>query len=512
MAGIRRIQLVLPICGLIVLELAALYLTYRLVGSLLSAAGGGTVSLPVVVIAGALLIAKSGATFAISSRLYTIFAELEQHLRQRLVSCAESARSPALRSRSVETISHEINVYPHNIAYGVVQQASRLVTDGILAISVLLVLLLGSPVMTLCVAALLGVIGLLIGGQMLRMSRRYGRICDEGTVALVNHMGRYFSGRNEIESGPSKVWFRREADAISMRLVGARARFNFITLVPRLAFDSAVGAALVLVVLVASTGIGSLRQADLAMGLAGALKLAPYLSSIVAILMQLGFSRAIIDGFHRALDWRASGDKAERGLSAEFRRESGRVAGWISIGANRIPASAGDVIVVKGRSGSGKTTLAEYLCDVMRGRANPPARQGHPELHPADKELSLAYCSQFPTVLPAPLLENLAAGGEASSLLARLIERYGLMHLGEVAVLNETSLSGGERQRIGLIRVLARDLDVAILDEPTASVGELYRGRVLEDVIGLAERGTLVVVVTHEAIFDEVASRLVELE
>jgi ABC-type transport system involved in cytochrome bd biosynthesis fused ATPase/permease subunit len=509
MAGIRRSQLVMPICGLIVLELAALYLTYRLVGSLLSAASGGTVSLSAVVGSGVLLVAKSAATFAISSHLYTIFAELEQRLRQHLVSAAESARSPALRSRSVETISHEINVYPHNIAYGVVQQASRLFTDGVLAASVLIVLLLGSPVMTLCVTLLLGVIGLLLGGQMLRMSRRYGKICDEGTVALVNHMGRYFSGRNEIESGPSKIWFRRESDTISRRLVRARARFNFITLVPRLAFDSAVGAALVLVVVVAAAGIGTLGQTDLAMGLAGALKLAPYLSSIVAILMQLGFSRAIIDGFHRALDWRVSREKGERGLGAEFFREGGRVVGWMAVGTNRIPASGGDVIVVKGRSGSGKTTLAEYLCDVMRGRAEPSLRAGRGQSRP---ELRLAYCSQFPTVLPAPLLENLAAGGDVPSSLSLLIERYGLAHLGGVSVLNETSLSGGERQRIGLIRVLARDLDVAILDEPTASVGALYRSRVLEDVIGLAKRGTLVVVVTHESTFDEVASRLLELE
>jgi ABC-type transport system involved in cytochrome bd biosynthesis fused ATPase/permease subunit len=508
-ASIPRAKMLVPIFGLIVLELSALYLTYRLVGGLLSATSGARVDVVVVVVAGGLLVAKSVLTFFISSYLYRVYGQLEWNLRRRLAHAAEIAPSSALRSRSVETISHEINVYPHNLAYGVIQQAARLMTDGLLACSVLVVLLISTPMLTICVGMMLGLIGAVIGGQMLRMSRRYGRHCDEGTVALVNHMGRYFAGRNEIEAGPANAWFQREADAINLRLVGARARFNFITLVPRLAFDSAVGVALVVVVIVSTSGIGSLKQSDLALGLAGALKLAPYLSSIVAILMQLGFSRAIIDGFRKAEDWNSS-HFLLNGLDAGIRRSGTSVDGWIAVGANRIEVEGGDVVVLRGRSGSGKTTLAEYFCDVIRGRVSGSNHEGSATPVTAEQELRLAYCSQFPTVMPTTLAENLAAEGVEGAIPA-WIDRYGLGHLAEAASLNQASLSGGERQRIGLIRTFSRSLDIAILDEPTASVGELYRGLVVDDISALARQGVLVVVVTHDPVFETIASKMMDL-
>jgi ABC-type transport system involved in cytochrome bd biosynthesis fused ATPase/permease subunit len=370
---------------------------------------------------------------------------------------------------------------------------------------VLLVLLVRSPILTVFVTALLGAIGAVLGRHMLQMSRRFGRMCEQGTVALVNHMGRYFSGRNEIDAGPTREWFRQEAEVISTDLGNARARFNFITLMPRLAFDAAIGAALVLVVAMGVAGIGMIDQSDLALGLAGALKLAPYLSSIVAILMQLGFSRSIVEAYYRAGDW-AVAPGFERQFHAEFYKQGDRVMGMIGIGPDRIPVHAGEVVVIRGRSGSGKTTLAEFLCDVIRGRAASVAPR-----RPGTDKLEMAYCSQFPAVLPTSLSENLVAGGALSGAVSCLVERYGLRHLADESVLNEVSLSGGERQRIGLIRTFSRPLDIAILDEPTASVGDLYRGTVLDDVLCLARRGTLVIVVTHDAGFDAVASRLVEL-
>lgn len=59
-------------------------------------------------------------------------------------------------------------------------------------------------------------------------------------------------------------------------------------------------------------------------------------------------------------------------------------------------------------------------------------------------------------------------------------------------------LSGGQQQRIAIARALAMQPDVILFDEPTSALDPEMVGEVLEVMRTLAERGTTMVVVTHE--------------
>jgi len=61
-----------------------------------------------------------------------------------------------------------------------------------------------------------------------------------------------------------------------------------------------------------------------------------------------------------------------------------------------------------------------------------------------------------------------------------------------------TELSGGERSRVALARVFAVEAPVILADEPTASLDPRYQIDVMKNLRAAADKGALVIVVTHD--------------
>ncbi len=74
-------------------------------------------------------------------------------------------------------------------------------------------------------------------------------------------------------------------------------------------------------------------------------------------------------------------------------------------------------------------------------------------------------------------------------------------------------LSGGQQQRAAIVRAIATDPELLLLDEITSALDPELVGEVLELVADLAKAGTTIVMATHEMAFArDVATRVVFLD
>ncbi|HZX27678.1 MAG TPA: ATP-binding cassette domain-containing protein, partial [Telluria sp.] len=74
-------------------------------------------------------------------------------------------------------------------------------------------------------------------------------------------------------------------------------------------------------------------------------------------------------------------------------------------------------------------------------------------------------------------------------------------------------LSGGQQQRVAIARALAMDPVAMLFDEPTSALDPEMINEVLDVMVGLAQEGMTMMVVTHEMGFArKVADRIVFMD
>lgn len=184
----------------------------------------------------------------------------------------------------------------------------------------------------------------------------------------------------------------------------------------------------------------------------------------------------------------------------------------------------GEVVVVCGPSGSGKSTLIKTVnglesiqsgtitidgVSVFDSGTNLPALRSrvgmvfqHFELFPhlsVSENLTLAQIK----VLKRSKEDAIARG-------LKMLDRVGLTaHKDKYP----GQLSGGQQQRVAIARALSMDPIVMLFDEPTSALDPEMVGEVLDVMVGLANEGMTMMVVTHEMGFArKVSNRVIFMD
>ena len=156
-----------------------------------------------------------------------------------------------------------------------------------------------------------------------------------------------------------------------------------------------------------------------------------------------------------------------------------------------------ELVSIVGPSGCGKTSLLSILSNLEKKSGG--------TLSFNKENVKLGYMLQKDALFPwKTILENCLIGLEINHTLndttrnrvIKLLSTYGL---GEFINKYPDSLSGGMKQRVALIRTLAIEPDILLLDEPFSALDYQTRLALSDDVYKIIKNeGKTAILVTHD--------------
>jgi tungstate transport system ATP-binding protein len=182
-----------------------------------------------------------------------------------------------------------------------------------------------------------------------------------------------------------------------------------------------------------------------------------------------------------------------------FDRVTVRAGATTIIDRLTLTLTSGSPTLVVGPNGAGKSTLLRLCMGLAVPSEGHITWGGRNDVKPTRR----AFVFQRPVMLRRTAAANIAYGlihadyprDKLAARTAELLARVGLSNL---AMRPARRLSGGEQQRLALARALARDPELLLLDEPTASLDPAASRSVEEIVRKAAQSGIKIVMASHD--------------
>jgi putative ABC transport system ATP-binding protein len=187
----------------------------------------------------------------------------------------------------------------------------------------------------------------------------------------------------------------------------------------------------------------------------------------------------------------------------------------------------GEFVAIMGSSGSGKSTLMNILGCLDRPTSGTYILDGEDVSRLSKNQLAsvrnkkIGFVFQSYNLLPRftaaknvvlPTMYNGNSHASDKERAERALTMLESVGLGDRARHKPNELSGGQQQRVAIARALINNPSIILADEPTGNLDTRSSMEIMDVLHQLHDRGTTLVMVTHEVDIASRATRVIYLQ
>lgn len=388
-------------------------------------------------------------------------------------------------------------------------------------VAILGLLLVVSPIPTLCALVYFGAVVFVIQRVLGPANRRAGEEAQMTSWVSSHALVDAMQGFREAVLHNARDHFIDRYDTANKRTARAALRANYFSTLPKYLLEvvTMVGLTAYIVATIL-TGTASSAMPTLSLFVAATVKLLPVM---VALTATLGMIRVGHEGLAITVAaLREAGDQhAPNTQALDLASVNGSVSDIVIDDVTfrypdgdrdvlsqidlRVPA--GTSLALCGASGSGKTTMVDIILGLIEPTEGEVTYAGVPTTRAGEEWYEhVAYVPQDVYIMDASLAANVAFGrdeaGRDDARVLRCLEQAALGDLvrtlpdGLDTLVGERGnrLSGGQRQRIGIARALYRRPQIMVLDEATSALDNETESRITQTLASVRGQVTTIVV------------------
>lgn len=168
----------------------------------------------------------------------------------------------------------------------------------------------------------------------------------------------------------------------------------------------------------------------------------------------------------------------------------------------------GEFVFIVGDSGSGKSTLIRLLLKELEPTSGKITVMGkelgklkHRDVPYYRRKMGVVF-QDFRLLQDRNVYENIAFALRVTETPTRILKKkvpaaLSLVGLAQKYKSNPKELSGGEQQRVAIARAIVNEPSILLCDEPTGNLDPVNSWEIMKLLDEANQRGTTVVVVTH---------------